>query len=324
MTESDMIIDYDMNDENSEIYNEINKKRYIRTEKNIKNYIYNFFKSSLALIKNNAFDKYSNYDINQQWKYLVYYREYKGLFGKIFTVYNELVTGLDLFIGSDNKYFSYQNACAFLKCVLFIALNKIIEYKPEKKEKNVLFTSTVDQKDIDLMLNMESNENMNISEDEAKQINLKTFSDQKIITLYVYQIIEKILKDEDDFNELTQNYMTIVANRKQEERIRKNLNLIAILAQDGRKDLRKVILDQKRLGLIDYEDFEDILNEDIQAGEDKPVFDRDMELLDDLQNEDVDGHLIEEKRKDKLLEYDIEEDEFSYMAGEDEDDLDNF
>ena len=64
-------------------------------------------------------------------------------------------------------------------------------------------------------------------------------------------------KEEDDFNQLTQSYMITVANRKLEERNRKNLKLITILAQDGKKDLRKVIMDQKRLGLIDYEDFEE-------------------------------------------------------------------
>jgi hypothetical protein len=99
--------------------------------------------------------------------------------------------------------------------------------------------------------------------------------------------------------------MTIISNRKQEERVRKNLNLIAILAQDGRKDLRKAILEQKRLGLIDYEDFQDILAEEIDGGNDNvPTFDRDMELLDELNdNEDVQGHVVEEKRKQKLLEY---------------------
>ena len=118
--------------------------------------------------------------------------------------------------------------------------------------------------------------------------------------------------------------MTIVTTRKQEERVRKNLNLFAILAQDGRKDLRRVILDQKRLGLIDYEDFEDILNQDIQAGEDKPAFDRDMELLDELnENEDIDGHIIEEKRKQKMNDYDVDDDEYSYVAGED-DDIEDF
>jgi hypothetical protein len=204
---------------------------------------------------------------------------------------------------------------------MLIILNQMIEYKPEdKKEKNIQFTSKVGQEEItDLIVNYDEK-----SEEDIRNFNMKLFSDQKIIILYVYQIMERIFKEEDEFNQLTQNYMTIVNNRKQEERVRKNLNLIAILAQDGRKDLRRVILDQKRLGLIDYEDFEDILNQDIQAGEDKPLFDRDMELLDQLNdNDDVDGHIIEEKKKDKLIDYDVEEDEYSYVAGED-DDIEDF
>ena len=307
----------DPSEEDELLLKEAQNKRYIRTEKNLKNYMFNFFRTSLALIKNNAFDKYRNFDMNVQWKYLIYYRDYQDLFNKIFNIFNDLTKDLELFIGTNNKYFTYQNSCSLLKCLMLIILNQMIEYKPEnKKEKNIQFTSKVDQEEItDLIVNYDEK-----SEEDIRNFNMKLFSDQKIIILYVYQIMERIFKEEDEFNQLTQGYMTIVNNRKQEERIRKNLNLIAILAQDGRKDLRRVILDQKRLGLIDYEDFEDILNEDIQAGEDKPLFDRDMELLDQLNNnDDVDGHIIEEKKKEKMLDYDIEEDEYSYVAGEDDD-----
>jgi hypothetical protein len=267
--------------------------------------------------------------MNPQWKYLIYYRDYQELFGKVYDIFMNLTKDLDLFIGTNHRYFNYQSACSLFKCIMFIVLNKMIEYKPEKqKGKNIPFTTKVDQEDIDMMIdfgNQEQIQNENQkSEDDVRNFNLKVFSDQKIIILYIYQIIERIIKEEDDFNQLTQNYMTIVSTRKQEERVRKNLNLIAILAQDGRKDLRRVILDQKRLGLIDYEDFEDILNQDIQAGEDKPAFDRDMELLDELnENEDIDGHIIEEKRKQKMNDYDVDDDEYSYVAGED-DDIDDF
>ena len=83
-------------------------------------------------------------------------------------------------------------------------------------------------------------------------------------------------------------------------------------------------MDQKRLGLIDYEDFNDILAEEIAASEDKPAFDRDMELIDELNNmEDVDGHIIEEKKRQKILDQEIEDDEYSYVMGED-DDIDDF
>ncbi len=311
----------DTKEEDELLLKEAQNKRYIRTEKNLKNYIFNFFRTSLALIKNNAFDKYRSFDMNVQWKYLIYYRDYQDLFSKIFNIFNDLTKDLELFIGTNNKYFTYQNSCSLLKCLMLIILNQMIEYKPEdKKEKNIQFTSKVDQEEItDLIVNYDEK-----SEEDIRNFNMKLFSDQKIIILYVYQIMERIFKEEDEFNQLTQGYMTIVNTRKQEERVRKNLNLIAILAQDGRKDLRRVILDQKRLGLIDYEDFEDILNQDIQAGEDKPLFDRDMELLDQLNdNDDVDGHIIEEKRRDKLIDYDVEEDEYSYIAGED-DDIEDF
>jgi hypothetical protein len=118
--------------------------------------------------------------------------------------------------------------------------------------------------------------------------------------------------------------MSTVESRKLEERNRKNLNLIKILADDGRKDLRRVLADQKRLGLIDYEDYADILGKEIEASEDVPAFDRDMELIDELNNmDDVDGHVIEEKKRQKLLDYEIEDDEYSYVAGED-DDIEDF
>jgi hypothetical protein len=206
------------------------------------------------------------------------------------------------------------------KYILLFTLNKMIELEPEKKKKKDLqLISKADQEDIDLTIDIKEQ-----SEYDERILNIKVFSDQKIIILYVSQIIDRIFKEEEDFNQLTQSYMTNVANRKLEERNRKNLNIIAILAQDGRKDLRKVIMDQKRLGLIDYEDFNDILAEEIAASEDKPAFDRDMELIDELNNmEDVDGHLIEEKRRQKILDQEIEDDEYSYVMGED-DDIDDF
>ena len=169
---------------------------------------------------------------------------------------------------------------------MLVALNRMIDIQPEKvKSKKNQLLSKVDQEDIELPM-----ESDNKSEEELRIFNSKTFSDQKIVILYISQIIDRIVKEEDDFNQLTQSYMITVANRKLEERNRKNLKLITILAQDGKKDLRKVIMDQKRLGLIDYEDFEDILAKDIQAGEETPAFDRDMEIIDQLNAVHVANH----------------------------------
>jgi hypothetical protein len=307
----------------AEIFKEANKKRHMRIEKNIKHYLFNFFRSSLAIVKNNAFDKYQNFEMNSQWKYLIYYREHKDLFTKVYNLFDSMTQDLDLFIGTNNKYFTYQNASLFFRCIFLILINQMIEFKYEKKKsKRENEAIRADQDDLDLSDNMDVN--FEKSELELQNFNMKNFSEQKVIILYVSQIIERIVKEERDFNELTQSYMTIISNRKQEERVRKNLNLIAILAQDGRKDLRKAILEQKRLGLIDYEDFQDILAEEIDAGNDNVApFDRDMELLDELNdNEDIQGHVVEEKRKQKLLEYD-EADEDSYVPGE-EDDYDDF
>jgi hypothetical protein len=306
--------------DDTEMFKDANKKRYLRMEKNIRHYLFNFFRSSLAIIKNNAFDKYRSFDMNPQWKYLIYYREYQGLFNRVFDLFNGLTKDLELFNGGNNKFFNYQNSISMYKYMLFFVLNKMIELEPEKKKKkDMQLISKADQEDIDLTIDIKEQ-----SEYDERILNIKVFSDQKVIILYISQIIDRIFKEEDDFNQLTQSYMTSVANRKLEERNRKNLNVIAILAQDGRKDLRKVIMDQKRLGLIDYEDFNDILAEEIAASEDKPAFDRDMELIDELNNmEDVDGHIIEEKKREKMLDQEIEDDEYSYVMGED-DDIDDF
>ena len=316
--QEDDIVDIKSNDPN--LFKEGVKKRYARMEKNIKHYLFNFFRSSLSIIKNNAFDKYHSFDMNPQWKYLIYYRDYQPLFKRVFELFNGLTQDLELFNGSNNPFFTYQNSISMLKYIMIFVLNKMIEIEPEKnKKRDLKFTSKSDLDDIDLTIDLKEQ-----TEFDSRIINLKTFSDQKAIILYISQIIDRIIKEEDDFSQLTQSYMTGVATRKLEERNRKNLNIIAILAQDGRKDLRRVIMDQKRLGLIDYEDFADILADEIAAGEDKPAFDRDMELIDELNNmEDVDGHVIEEKIRQKLLDQEIEDDEYSYVQGED-DDIDEF
>lgn len=305
------------NTENQGSFEEINTKRYLRIEKNLKHYMFDFFRSSLAIIKNNAFDKYRSFDMNPQWKYLVNYREYQGLFKRVFTLFNTMTQDIDLFKGSTNSYFTYQNANSLLKYVMFVILNKMISLQPEKKKsKQMQLIIKADMEDVDLTMD-EKDPNMQL-------FNLKVFSDQKIILLYISQIIDKIMKEEEDFSQLTKTYMSTVESRKLEERNRKNLNLIKILADDGRKDLRRVLADQKRLGLIDYEDYADILEKEIAAGEDVPAFDRDMELIDELNNmDDVDGHVIEEKKRQKLLDYEIEDDEYSYVAGED-DDIEDF
>ncbi len=318
--------DKDDSGSGSDIFKEANNKRQIRMEKNLKHYLFNFFRSSLAIIKNNAFDKYRSFDMNPQWKYLIYYKDYQPLFKRVFEIFNGFTNDLELFNGTRYKYFNYHNCNNLLKCIMLISLNRMIDIQPEKekekgfgKSKKNQLLSKVGQEEVDLVFDGESK-----TEEELRIFNLKIFSDQKIIILYVSQIIDRIVKEEEDFNQLTQSYMITVANRKLEERNRKNLKLITILAQDGKKDLRKVIMDQKRLGLIDYEDFEDILAKDIQAGEDTPAFDRDMEIIDQLNElEGVDGHVIEEKKRQKLLDYEVEEDEYSYVAGED-DDIDEF
>ncbi len=305
------------NNENPDSFEEINMKRALRTEKNLKHYMFDFFRSSLAIIKNNAFDKYRSFDMNPQWKYLINYREYQSLFKRVFELFNNMTQDIDLFKGSMNSYFTYQNSNSLIKYIMFVILNKMISMQPEKKKsKQMQLLIKADVEDIDLT--------MDEKEANSQMFNLKVFSDQKIILLYISQIIDKIVKEEEDFSQLTKTYMATVESRKLEERNRKNLNLIKILANDDRKDLRKVLADQKRLGLIDYEDYADILEKEIAAGEDVPAFDRDMELIDELNNmDDVDGHVIEEKKRQKLLDYEVEEDEYSYVAGED-DDIEDF
>jgi hypothetical protein len=308
------------------LFKEASNKRAIRIEKNIKNYLFNFFRNSLSIIKNNAFDKYNDFDMNNQWKYLIYYREYQSLFSKLFELFNGLTNDLELFIGNNSIYFNYQNSASFFRCMLFIVLNQMIEFKVESKKGKVhKFIAKVDHVDDYELAGEISRSNTDKFEDDVRNFNLKVFSDRKIIILYITQIMDKIFKEEEDFNQLTQSYLTIVYNKKIEERNRKTLSIFAKLAvDDTRKDLRRAILDQKRLGLIDYDDFEDIIEREINGGEDKVPFDRDMELLDEL-NEmgEVAGDLIEEKRRQKMLDYEVEDDEYDYVPGED-DDIDDF
>jgi hypothetical protein len=311
---------------NGNLFKEASNKRAMRIEKNLKNYLFNFFRNSLSIIKNNAFDKYNDFDMNNQWKYLIYYREYQSLFSKLFDLFNSLTNDLELFIGNNSMYFNYQNSASFFRCMLFIVLNQMIDYKAESKKGKVhQFIPKVDHEDDSELAGEISRTNVDKFEEDIRNFNLKVFSDRKIIILYITQIMDKIFKEEEDFNQLTQSYLTIVYNKKIEERNRKTLSIFAKLAvDDTRKDLRRAILDQKRLGLIDYDDFEDIIEREINAGEDKVPFDRDMELLDDL-NEmgEVPGDLIEEKRRQKMLDYEVEDDEYDYVPGED-DDIEDF
>jgi hypothetical protein len=210
--------------------------------------------------------------------------------------------------------------------MLLMILNQMIDYKVESKKGKVnKVVSKVDHEDDSDLTGELNRSNVDKFEEDIRNFNLKVFSDRKIIILYITQIMDRIFKEEEDFNQLTQSYLTIVYNKKIEERNRKTLSIFAKLAiDDTRKDLRKAILDQKRLGLIDYDDFEDIIEREINAGEDKVPFDRDMELLDEL-NEmgEVPGDLIEEKRRQKMLDYEVEDDEYDYVPGED-DDIEDF
>ena len=317
-------IDKEPKEKQGELFKEATSKRYMRFEKNLKHYIFNFYRPTLAKIKNGAFGDYQNNDINEQWKELSQFKDNKKLFREAFRIFVGLTQGLEQIKGSQYNHFTYNNSSNLLKCIMLIILNRIIEAQPKKKNSTEFsfIVKKNDQDEAEMELDLENNQqNM---DDQIRNFNLQKFTDQKVMILYVDIILGKIMREEDTFDHLTQDYMTIVADGAKEERNRKNLKLIAHLAAEGRKDLRKVIMDQKRLGLIDYEDFADILEKDIQAGEDQPIFDRDMEVLDQLaENPDVPGHLIEEKRNDKLLEYEIEENEYSYVAGED-DDLDEF
>ncbi len=311
---------------NESLFKEASNKRAMRIEKNIKNYLFNFFRNSLSIIKNNAFDKYNDFEMNNQWKYLIYYREYQSLFSQLFNLFNSLTNDLELFIGNNSIYFNYQNSAAFFRCMLFMVLNQLIEYKVENKKGKVhQFIPKVDHEDDSEFISELKHSSGDKFEDDIRNFNLKVFSDRKIIILYITQIMDKIFKEEEDFNQLTQSYLTIVYNKKIEERNRKTLSIFAKLAvDDTRKDLRRAILDQKRLGLIDYDDFEDIIEREINAGEDKVNFDRDMELLDELnQLDDVPGDVIEEKRRQKMLDYEVEDDEYDYVPGED-DDIEDF
>lgn len=315
-------IDQAPKEQQGELFKEATNLRYMRFEKNLKHYIFNFFRPTLAKIKNNSFNNYQQGEINEQWKELIQFKENTKLFKNAFNIFKKLTTGLEPLKGSEYPHFTYNNSSSLFKCILLIILNRIIDVQSKKKTKtDFSFVIKDELNEPELDLDLQENKNL---DDELRNFNLQKFSDQKIMILYIDIILTKIMREEDTFDRLTQSYMTIVSDAAKEERNRKNLKLIAHLATEGRKDFRKVIMDQKRLGLIDYEDFADILEKDIQAGEDQPIFDRDMEILDQLANDpDVDGYLVEEKRQDKMIEYGIEEDEYSYVAGE-EDDLDEF
>jgi len=315
-------IDFAPKEQQGDLFKSATNTRYMRFERNLKHYIFNFFRPTLAKIKNNAFDSYQMAEINEQWKDLVQFKQNRKLFKEAFRIFKGLTNGLEQLKGSEYKHFTFSNSSSLFKCILLIILNRMIDSQPEKKgSTEYSFVVKNDQGEPDLDLDLEGTRNL---DEDIRNFNLQKFSDQKVMILYIDIILAKIMREEETFDRLTQSYMTIVADAAKEERNRKNLKLIAHLATEGRKDLRKVIMDQKRLGLIDYEDFADILQKDIEAGEDQPIFDRDMEVLDQLgENPDVAGHLIEEKRQDKMMEYEIEENEYSYVAGE-EDDFEEF
>jgi hypothetical protein len=140
--------------------------------------------------------------------------------------------------------------------MLLMILNQMIDYKVESKKGKVnKVVSKVDHEDDSDLTGELNRSNVDKFEEDIRNFNLKVFSDRKIIILYITQIMDRIFKEEEDFNQLTQSYLTIVYNKKIEERNRKTLSIFAKLAiDDTRKDLRKAILDQKRLGLIDYDD----------------------------------------------------------------------
>ena len=324
-------IDKEPKEKQGDLFKEANHKRYMRFEKNIRHYIFNFFRLTLAKIKNGSFDDFQPTEINEQWKDLQQFKNNRKLFSEAFKTFSGLTNCLETIKGSQYNHFTYFNSSSIYKCILLIILNRIISTQP--KSKNSTKSGSVVRKNDeneelddnlqDITINKDEDSKKDL-DDQNRNFNLQKFSDQKIMILYVDIILNKIMKEEDTFDHLTQDYMTIVADGAKEERNRKNLKLIAHLAAEGRKDLRKVIMDQKRLGLIDYEDFADILQKDIQAGEDQPLFDRDMEILDELaENPDIPGDVIEKKRQEKLMDYAIEEDEESYVAGED-DDFDDF
>jgi hypothetical protein len=331
-------IDKEPKEKQGDLFKEANHKRYMRFEKNIRHYIFNFFRLTLAKIKNGSFDDFQPSEMNEQWKDLQQFKNNRKLFNEVFKTFTGLTNCLETIKGSQYSHFTYFNSSSLYKCILLIILNRIISTQPKTKNsskqglvvrKNDEVEDAIDV-DVDGITNNinqkddETTESQKDLDDQIRNFNLQKFSDQKIMILYVDIILNKIMKEEDTFDHLTQDYMTIVADGAKEERNRKNLKLIAHLAAEGRKDFRKVIMDQKRLGLIDYEDFADILQKDIQAGEDQPIFDRDMEILDELaENPDVPGDVIEKKRQDKLIDLEIEEEEYSYVAGED-DDFDDF
>jgi hypothetical protein len=315
-------IDKEPKEKQGDLFKEATHKRYMRFEKNIKHYIFNFFRLTLAKIKNGSFDDFQTTELNEQWKELHQFKDNRKLFAEAFKIFSGLTNCLETIKGSQYNHFTYFNSCSLYKCILLIILNRIISVQPKSKNssRSGLVVRKNDDTEEEISVDQEEGTQKDM-DDQIRHFNLQKFSDQKIMILYVDIILNKIMREEDTFDHLTQDYMTIIADGAKEERNRKNLKLIAHLAAEGRKDFRKVIMDQKRLGLIDYEDFADILQKDIQAGEDQPAFDTDMQQLDDLnENPDVPGDVAEKKRQEKLMEYAIEEDEDTYVPGEDDDD----
>ncbi len=171
----------DKEGDESDIFKEANNKRQIRMEKNLKHYLLNFFRSSLAIIKNNAFDKYRSFDMNPQWKYLVYYKDYQPLFKRVFDIFSGFTNDVELFNGTRYKYFTYHNCNNLLKCIMLITLNRMIDIQPEKekgkekgkgKSQRSQLISKVGQEEVDLAFDGESK-----TEEELRIFNLKIFSD---------------------------------------------------------------------------------------------------------------------------------------------------
>ena len=290
-----------------------NNERLKMKEANIKKYINTYVRTNIARLKNQHTEAIE--DMGQEWKFLLDFKGQEKIFNKIYKKFTGHVQNIDLIMGINDSYFSYEESSSFLHYVFVKAVASIFNLHSEtnKLEKGMIPEESSDIEE-SYSSEISSSSAESSSTNFIKGIRFKQTEDSKTIAKFVYSILNKIRLDQNQFNELTQAEIHKNVEWQRRRNLKLHLKLFQVMEEEGKREEK--IIAKAKIAINGYHRIQLEKMYNVYTGEE-------IEEGGQRIDQNQDQYLIEDQLREQQLDREDIMEERGYM-GQDEDDYDDF
>lgn len=334
--------------QNKEInYSEINNNRYKIRENNLKKNI-KFLKDVLNQINNGKLDNIDDKTkIRPQYRNFIMFNKNKKLFKRIKEYINIFFELNNLIVGREQyEILNIENISCILHYLSILCYLSIYNYLYESGLKDKLGKLIIDDdimesdsfnpsvQDIDNEYKIIEKDNSEILNDMEidEEVEEKEMEDRaqkstnlNIIIEFLKIYLKKIFEDEKIYDSLTDDKIKEVMAKHQQKQQERNLKIFSFLSKEGHEEDYNMILNKLSIGKLGFKDLSEYMNQvygdqlfEVNDIGDAVVDDNDLGKMEDIDVNDVQNMMDNERKNNELGLLNEEVNEIGFIGDPDE------